>query len=207
MVEQQNEDSGFTPGVRSLYVRKVSRLSFRAAGEFNEALLKVLNNEARERMGQSALFLFSQPQIETLRPASTGYKSSEQRDSKLRKKLDAISTRQFQLARLVGLRTYDHTSSLSLVFNVLLDSDTQMLLHESLEDGLDMRKFGRRAVMAHLWIPDEDIVTTGGEWQIARDAIKQVVWGSDDITEPATQMTPPTEGGARVAGIDWTSRV
>jgi hypothetical protein len=205
---EQYDPQRFEPGVRSLYVQKLSRLSFQPTGELHEALLGMHSEEARSRMGQSALFLYSQPQEETFRPGSEKQRKSEQRDSNLMKKLGVISTRQFDLAKWIGLKPSKNKRhpGFHIYFNVLLDPDTQVQLHASTREGLDQTKFGRRAVLASLWIPEDDFVQTDDEWQHAAKTMKAVVWGNDALDTAAKTISPPESGGgARVAHIKWTS--
>lgn len=203
-----HEQPEFIADPTVLYVRKLSRFSFEAIGDLREAFLEMYNESARRELGQQALFLYSQPQIETFRPNSNEARASEHRDSMVKKRLGSIASRQFELAKWVEAVRNEAQTKTGFRLNVLLDPDTQMQLHAGLREGLNQVLFGRKAITATLWIPDKSIISTAEERREASRVIKQVIWGNDEQDSEQTILSPPASGhGGKVAHIDWKSRI
>jgi hypothetical protein len=210
MAELPHQQPEYTAKPHSLYVRKLSRFSFQAIGELREAFLEMYNEPARRDMGQRALFLYSQSWLtDPFRPGSDEHKASDHLDSVLSKRLKTASVpKQFDVAKWIEPYRPEGQGRTGFQLNVLLDTGTQEQLHASLKEGLNQTLFGRRAISATLWIPDTDIAPTPDQRRDASLAIKQVVWGEDELDTPPTLLGGPERGiGAKVAHIAWKPRI
>lgn len=209
MVVLPHEQPEFMPKSRSLYIRKLSRFSFEAVGDLREAFLEMYSESTRREMGQRALFLYSEPRVEMFRPSSIEQSASEHFDSILHKRLGAISaSKQYETAKWIeAVRNEDQTMT-GFRLNVLLDVSTQEQLLASMKEELSQIVFGRKAIVATLWVPDTAILPRPNQRKEASHAIKQVVWGNDDPDSAPSVLNAPAEGvGAKVANIKWKSRI
>lgn len=209
MAELPHDQPDFMAKPLALYVRKMSRFSFQAIGGLREAFLEMYSESARREMGQQALILYSQPKIDTFRPGSAEHKASDHLDSTLSKRLGAMSaSKQFDVAKWIEAVRDEDQINTGFRLNVLLDVATQEQLHASLKEGLNQTLFGRKAISATLWIPDTGIAPTADQRREASRNIKQVLWGDDDPdSAPAVLSAPESGAGAKVAYIDWKSRI
>jgi len=210
MAELPHEQPEYTAKPHSLYVRKLSRFSFQAIGELREAFLEMYSEPARRDMGQRALFLYSQSWLtDPFRPGSDEHKASDHLDSVLSKRLKAASVpKQFDVAKWIEAHRPEGQGRTGFQLNILLDTGTQEQLHASLKEGLNQTLFGRKAIAATLWIPDADIVQTVAQRREASLAIKQVVWGEDELDSGPSVLSVPERGvGAKVAHIAWKTRI
>ncbi len=211
MAEQPSYEHG-NADVYSMYVRRLSRLRFELpSGSLRDAFVSMHGDEARERLGQGALFLYSDYQIEEYRAKSKEARDAEAANSEFTRKLVRLKSHQYKPARWIRpLRTYPpgtfKEQETHFLMNLIIDPDTQRALHESVVDDVEQTKFGRKTITAALIIPDKDIVSKHLRLASSRD-IRAALWADDSASASMNPLTAAQGQKNYATGIDWISRV
>ncbi len=206
MAEQPSYEHG-NADVYSMYVRRRSRLRFELSkGSLHDAFVSMHSDEARGKLGQGVLFLYSDYQIDQYRPKSKEARDTEAANSELTRKLAPLKSHQYKPTRWIQPVRPDGKDETHFRMNFIIDVDTQRALHESVVDDLEQTKIGRKTITAALVIPDKDIVSKHLRLASSRE-IRAALWADDPDNANMNPLKVAYGQKNYVTGIDWISHV